>query len=92
MATKHRDRKVAVDLGRALIEAFLTNERVNQVLLDVLDPTLWRINPPCSQRRNIATTFAHILWEWQKTVERRGGGGVKRIAWRRHLEFARGGA
>jgi len=55
-----RARREPVDLGRALVEAFLTNERINQVLLDLLDPKIWREQPPCSKRRNIATTFAHI--------------------------------
>jgi hypothetical protein len=59
-AAAPRDRKEPVDLGRALIEAFRTNERINQVLLDVLDPKVWRAQPPCSKRRNIATSFAHI--------------------------------
>ena len=63
-AAKRTTRKIArrepVDLGRALVEAFLTNERVNQVLLDLLDPGIWRTFPPSSKRRNIATTFAHI--------------------------------
>jgi uncharacterized damage-inducible protein DinB len=57
---RRRDRGQPVDLGRALIEAFLTNERINQVLLELLDPEIWRAQPPCSKRRNIATTFAHI--------------------------------
>jgi hypothetical protein len=43
-----------------LVEAFLTNERINQVLLDSLSPDVWRAQPPCSKRRNIATTFAHM--------------------------------
>jgi uncharacterized damage-inducible protein DinB len=43
-----------------VVAAFLTNERINQVLLDLLEPRIWRLTPPCSQRRNIATTFAHI--------------------------------
>ncbi len=55
-----RSRKEPVDLGRALVEAFLTNERINQVLLELLEPKIWRENPPSSKRRNIATTFAHI--------------------------------
>jgi uncharacterized damage-inducible protein DinB len=59
-APSRRDRSQPVDLGRALVEAFLTNERINQVLLDLLDPKLWRAQPPCSKRRNIATTFAHM--------------------------------
>jgi uncharacterized damage-inducible protein DinB len=56
----NRDRRQPVELGRALIEAFLTNERINQVLLDCLSPEVWRAQPPCSKRRNIATTFAHM--------------------------------
>jgi len=55
-----RDRKLPVDLGRALVEAFLTNERINQVLLDLLEPRIWRAFPASSPRRNIATSFAHI--------------------------------
>jgi uncharacterized damage-inducible protein DinB len=55
-----RNRKEPVDLGQALVEAFLTNERINQVLLDLLDPKVWREQPPCAKRRNIATTFAHM--------------------------------
>lgn len=30
------------------------------MLLDLLDPRIWRVTPPCSKRRNIATTFSHI--------------------------------
>jgi DinB family len=55
-----RDRKQPVDLGVALIEAFLTSERITQTLLDLLDPKIWDAYPPCSTRRSIATSFAHI--------------------------------
>jgi uncharacterized damage-inducible protein DinB len=55
-----RDRKQPVDLGRALVEAFLTNERVNQTLLDLLDPKIWDRFPASSPRRSIATSFAHL--------------------------------
>jgi len=55
-----RNREKPVDMGHALIEAYQTNERINQVLLDAIDPKIWRAMPPCSKRRNIATTFAHI--------------------------------
>lgn len=57
---EHRNRKQPIDPGRALVEAFLTNERIGQFLLDLIDPKIWRASPPCSKRRNIATTFAHI--------------------------------
>lgn len=55
-----RDRREPVDLGIALCDAFLTNERVNQVLLDMINPRIWRVHPPSSRGRNIATSFAHI--------------------------------
>ena len=55
-----RDRKTPIDFGRALVEAWLTNERINQVLLDRIDPAIWDLAPPCSKRRTIATTFAHV--------------------------------
>jgi uncharacterized damage-inducible protein DinB len=49
-----------LDLGRALADAFLTNDQVNQMLIDLIDPGIWRAQPPCSKRRSIATSFAHI--------------------------------
>jgi hypothetical protein len=54
------DRQQPVDPGRACVEAFLTNERINQVLLDILKPEVSRAPPPSAKRRNIATTFAHM--------------------------------
>ena len=53
-------RKGPIDVGAALVRAYLTSERINQTLLELLDPTIWRLSPPCSKRRNIATSFAHI--------------------------------
>ena len=50
----------ALEVGRALVRAFRTNERVNQVLLELLSPDIWRVFPPGSKRRNIATSFAHM--------------------------------
>ena len=50
----------SVDLGSALVQSFRTNELVNQVLIDLLSPEIWRVFPPSSKRRNIATSFAHI--------------------------------
>src|SRR5262245_139113 len=52
--------KPPIDLGRALIQALLTNERINQVLLEIVTPDIWRAQPPCVKRRNIATSFAHM--------------------------------
>ena len=50
----------AVDLGKALAGAFLTGERINQLLLDMVDPRVWRVFPMSSSRRNVAMSFAHI--------------------------------
>lgn len=55
-----RHQRQPADLGRALVSAFLTNERVNQLLLDIVNPRIWRMHPPSSRGRNIATAFAHI--------------------------------
>ena len=40
--------KPPVDLGRAVVEAFLTSERVNQLLLENLDKKSWRKAAPNS--------------------------------------------
>jgi uncharacterized damage-inducible protein DinB len=36
------------------------NERINQELLKLVAPHIWRAFPQSSKRRNIATSFAHI--------------------------------
>lgn len=59
-ATDGQDKRPPLDLARSLVEAFLTNERINQLLIDLLNPDIWRAPPPCVKRKNIATTFAHM--------------------------------
>jgi uncharacterized damage-inducible protein DinB len=49
-----------VDLSRALLHAWRVNERINQELLSLIAPHIWRAFPLSSKRRNIATSFAHI--------------------------------
>jgi uncharacterized damage-inducible protein DinB len=49
-----------VDLSRALLHAWHVNERINQELLSLVAPHIWRVFPQSSKRRNIATSFAHI--------------------------------
>jgi uncharacterized damage-inducible protein DinB len=49
-----------MDLGQALLNAWRVNERINQELLDLIAPHIWRAFPASSKRRNIATSFAHI--------------------------------
>src|SRR5689334_21059854 len=55
--------RAPVDLGRALVEAFATNERVNQLLLERLDPAAWNAPPPGTGSkggRTIAAIVAHV--------------------------------
>ncbi len=60
MPKKPSVKEAPVDLGKALVHAFMTSERINQVLLVLLAPEIWREFPPSSKRRNISTAFAHI--------------------------------
>jgi uncharacterized damage-inducible protein DinB len=48
------------DPARALLEAWATNERVNQLLLERLDPAAWRAEPPGGKGRTIAAIVAHV--------------------------------
>ncbi len=43
-------------LGRAAVQIFAANERMNQILIEHLDPTAWRAKPP-GKARTIAAIF-----------------------------------
>ncbi len=45
-----------VDLGMALVVAWKTSARVTEDLLDHLDATLWRAEPPGQKGRTIASS------------------------------------
>jgi uncharacterized damage-inducible protein DinB len=52
-----------VDLGTAIVDAFLVNERLNQFLLDHLDARAWTAPPPLAKEgagRTIAAIVAHV--------------------------------
>ena len=56
-------RTAEVDLGRAVVETFLVNERMNQFLLEHLDPDVWSAPPPLVKEgtgRTIAAIVAHV--------------------------------
>ena len=55
-----RSTREPVDLSKALLNAWRVNERINQELLNLVAPHIWRAFPGSSKRRNIATSFAHI--------------------------------
>jgi len=46
-------------LGRAAVRIFAANERMNQLLLDHLDPAAWKGRPP-GKTRTIAAIFTHM--------------------------------
>ena len=53
--------KVHTRLGRAAVQIFDANERMNQVLIEHLDPAVWRAKPPGKNKvRTIAAIFTHM--------------------------------
>jgi uncharacterized damage-inducible protein DinB len=50
----------ALDPGPALAESYLVNDRMNQVVLEHLDPRAWRATPPGTRTRTIAAIFSHV--------------------------------
>jgi uncharacterized damage-inducible protein DinB len=58
VVAKHQQNAHA-PLGRAAVQIFAVNDRLNQMLIEHLDPTVWRANPP-GKVRSIAAIFAHV--------------------------------
>ena len=53
--------KIHTQLGPAAVQIFAANDRMNQVLIEHLDPTAWRAKPPGMARsRTIAAIFTHM--------------------------------
>lgn len=48
-----------IQLGRAAAQTFTVNDRINQILIEQLDPGVWRARPP-GDARSIAEIFAHM--------------------------------
>ena len=57
MAT--RQRKVDTQLGRTAVQIFAANDRLNQMLIEHLEPAAWRAKPP-GNTRSIAAIFTHL--------------------------------
>ena len=51
--------KVHTQLGRSAVQIFAANERINQVLIEKLDPAAWTAKPP-GKARTIAAIFTHM--------------------------------
>lgn len=54
------DLAVPADVREVLLEIWAANDRMNQLLLDRLDPRAWRAQPPGLKGRTIAAIFAHV--------------------------------
>ena len=48
------------DFRQALLEAYAVNDRMNQLILELLNPHAWRAKPPGRNTRTIAAIFAHV--------------------------------
>lgn len=54
-----RKQRVHTQLGRAAVQIFAANERMNQILMENLDPAAWKAKPP-GKVRTIAAIFTHM--------------------------------
>jgi uncharacterized damage-inducible protein DinB len=54
-----RQHQVQTQLGRAAVQIFAANERMNQMLIEHLDPRAWKAKPP-GKARPIAAIFTHM--------------------------------
>jgi uncharacterized damage-inducible protein DinB len=50
----------APDFREALLEAYTVSDRMNQLILESLDPRAWQAKPPGRNARTIAAIFTHM--------------------------------
>ena len=50
----------AADFCQALLETYAVNDRMNQLILERLNPKAWRAKPPGGNGRTIAAIFTHM--------------------------------
>jgi len=53
-------RAAVLPLSEALLESYAVNERMNQIVIEHLDPRAWRGKLPGGQGRTIAAIFSHV--------------------------------
>jgi len=58
-AVAKRQQNPPAPLGPSAVQIFAVNDRLNQMLIEHLDPDAWRANPP-GKVRPIAAIFAHV--------------------------------
>ena len=54
-----RQPQVQTQLGRSAVSIFAANDRMNQMLIEHLDPAAWKAKPP-GNVRSIAAIFTHM--------------------------------
>jgi uncharacterized damage-inducible protein DinB len=55
-----RTARMDAETAREMAMAYLVNDRMNQIVLEHLDPRVWRAKPPGGKGRSIAAIFAHV--------------------------------
>ena len=50
----------APEFRQSMLETYAVNDRMNQLILEHLDPRAWRAKPPGGKARTIAAIFAHM--------------------------------
>ncbi len=50
----------ALDQCQVMAEAYAVNDRMNQLVLENLDPRAWRAKPPGGKGRTIVAIFSHV--------------------------------
>jgi uncharacterized damage-inducible protein DinB len=58
-AVTARPPKIQTQLGRTAVRIFAANDRMNQLLIERLDPAVWTAKPP-GRARTIAAIFTHM--------------------------------
>ncbi len=48
------------DLAQSLSESYAVNDRMNQLVIENLDPRAWQAKPPGKGTRTIAAIFSHV--------------------------------
>ena len=56
----HSQADISLDLHQVLVESYTVNERMNQIVLQHLDPAAWRAKLPGSKGRTIAAIVTHV--------------------------------
>jgi len=54
-----RQNKVHTPFGQAAVRLFVANDRMNQIIIEHLDPIAWKAKPP-GKVRTIAAIFTHM--------------------------------